>query len=68
MRLFWRIFCKFDILFATNRSMKKLQYIIAFLVFGTFLSIQNPTEESETTINWITIEEALELQKKEPKK
>ncbi|MCA0132479.1 thioredoxin family protein [Winogradskyella alexanderae] len=48
--------------------MKKLQYIIAFLVFGTFLSIQNPTEESETTINWITIEEALELQKKEPKK
>ena len=68
MRQFWRIFCKFGITFATNRNMKKLQYILAFLAFGMFLSIQNPTEESEATINWVTIEEALELQKKEPKK
>ena len=48
--------------------MKKLHYIIAFLAFGTFLSFQNATIKAEKEINWITIEEAIELQKKEPRK
>lgn len=48
--------------------MKKLNLIIAFIAFGTLVSFQNLEEESEKEINWITLEEAIELQKEEPKK
>jgi len=62
------IFCKFGITIATNQSMKKLQYLIAFVAFGSLLSIHNPLLENEATIKWLTIEEALEMQKQQPKK
>lgn len=68
MLLYWSIFCKFETNIATNRNMKRLQYIIAFLMFGSLVSAQNTATETKGEINWITIEEALELQKKEPKK
>lgn len=68
MSHFLSIFCKFGITIATNRSMKKLQYLIAFVTFGTLLSIQNPVSENEATIKWLTIEEALEMQKQQSKK
>lgn len=48
--------------------MKKLQILIAFIAFGTLVSFQKATIKTEKEINWVTIEEALELQKKEPKK
>ncbi|WP_411893467.1 thioredoxin family protein [Winogradskyella sp. A2] len=48
--------------------MKKLQLIVTFLAFGALMSVQNAPVESETVINWLTLEEALELQKKTPKK
>lgn len=48
--------------------MKKLHYIIVFIAFGTLLSFQAATKSSEKEINWLTIEEAVELQKKEPRK
>ncbi|MBV7269272.1 thioredoxin family protein [Winogradskyella luteola] len=48
--------------------MKKIHYIIAFIAFGTLLSFQEAKKTSGKEINWITIEEAVELQKKEPKK
>lgn len=48
--------------------MRKLHYIIAFIAFGTLLSFQKVEVETEGKINWITIEEAIELQKTAPKK
>jgi len=48
--------------------MKKLQLLIAFIAFGTLVSFQPATEASEKEINWMTIEEAIELQKTAPKK
>ncbi|WP_282041265.1 thioredoxin family protein [Winogradskyella flava] len=48
--------------------MKKLHFIIAFIAFGTLMSFQKVNETPENEINWVTIEEAVELQKKEPKK
>ncbi len=49
--------------------MKKIKLLIAFIAFGTLVSFQNVTEESSASeINWVTMDEALELQKKEPKK
>lgn len=48
--------------------MKKLHYIIAFIAFGTLLSLQKSPKNDADKINWITIEEAVELQKEEPKK
>jgi len=48
--------------------MKKLQLLVFFVAIGTLFSFQSKPEKSETEINWLTIEEALELQKKEPKK
>jgi len=68
MLQFRSIFCKFGTNIATNRIMKRLQLIVTFLAFGVLLSVQNVPNESETEINWLTIEEALELQKKTPKK
>ena len=57
----WSIFCKFGITFATNCIMKKLRYI---LVLALLTSVTSIAQE----INWVTFEEALELQKKNPKK
>ena len=48
--------------------MKKLTYIIAFVAFGTLLSFQSVNDEPEAEINWMTLEEAIELQKETPKK
>ena len=45
--------------------MKKLVYIILVVVLASFKPI--PTDNT-TKINWITIEEAIELQKTAPKK
>lgn len=45
--------------------MKKLVYIILVVVLASFKPI--PTDDT-TKINWITIEEAIELQKTAPKK
>lgn len=60
MLLFRSIFCKLGTYFATNRIMKKI--VIAFvLVFAVNLI-------SAQDINWVSLEEAQELQKKTPKK
>ena len=60
MLLFRSIFCKLGTYFATNQIMKKI--VIAFvLVFAANLI-------SAQDINWISLEEAVELQKKTPKK
>jgi thioredoxin-related protein len=48
--------------------MKKIHYILTFVAFITLVSFQNAAETSEKEINWVTIEEAIELQKKAPKK
>ncbi|WP_422107312.1 thioredoxin family protein [Winogradskyella sp.] len=48
--------------------MKKVKLIIALMAFGTLISFQNSNEAFEKEINWVTIEEAIELQKKAPKK
>ncbi len=48
--------------------MGKLKILIAFLAFGTLVSFQKPAKALEKEINWLTIEEAMELQKKEPRK
>ncbi|WP_299520055.1 thioredoxin fold domain-containing protein [Winogradskyella sp.] len=48
--------------------MKKIKIVIAFITFGTLISFQNPDEAFEKEINWVTIEEAIELQKNTPKK
>ena len=60
MLLFRSIFCKLGTYFATNRIMKKI--VLAFvLVFALNLI-------AAQDINWISLEEAVELQKKTPKK
>lgn len=48
--------------------MKNIYYIIAFIAFGTLVSFQEVTENSEKEINWVTIEEAIALQETEPRK
>ncbi|MAB47705.1 MAG: thioredoxin family protein [Flavobacteriaceae bacterium] len=48
--------------------MKKIKLLIAFVAFGTLVSFQNASETSEKEINWMTLEEAIKLQEKEPKK
>lgn len=48
--------------------MKKIKLLIAFIAFGTLVSFQNVSETSEKEINWMTLEEAIELQEKEPRK
>jgi thioredoxin-related protein len=57
----WSIFCKFGISFATNLIMKKIVYIFALAVLTTVTSIAQE-------INWVTLDKAIELQKKSPKK
>lgn len=57
----WGIFCKFGTTFATKSLMKKLVYIF---VFAALTSVSGFAQE----INWVTLEKAMELQKKKPKK
>ncbi len=57
----WGIFCKFGTTFATKCLMKKLVYIF---VFAALTSVSGFAQE----INWVTLEKAMELQKKKPKK
>lgn len=61
MLLIWSIFCKFGTSFATNLIMKKVVYI---LVLAVLTSVGSFAQE----INWVTLEKAVELQKKSPKK
>lgn len=75
MLLFRSIFCKFGITFATNLllkqiqlKMKKFKILLAFIAFGTLFSFNNVDEAADKKINWVSIDEAIELQKKEPKK
>ena len=55
------IFCKFGTNFATNQIMKKSLFI---LLLAVLTSVNITAQE----INWVTFDEALELQKKSPKK
>jgi thioredoxin-related protein len=48
--------------------MKRIKLLIAFIAFGTLASFQNVNETPEKEIKWVTLERALELQKKNPKK
>ncbi|APY07981.1 thioredoxin family protein [Winogradskyella sp. J14-2] len=48
--------------------MKKIKLLIAFIAFGTLVSFQNASEPLEKEINWMTLEEAIKLQEKAPKK
>ena len=61
MRPFWRIFCKFDASITTKWIMKRIVYV---LVFAVLTSVSSIAQE----INWVTLEKAMELQKKDPKK
>ena len=61
MLLTWSIFCKFGIDFATNTVMKKVIILMLLVVFATVNGIAQE-------INWVTLEEAIVLQKKNPKK
>ena len=60
---FWSIFCKFGITFATNQIIKKV-----FILFAIALISSSAAVAQSLEINWVTFEEALELQKKNPKK
>lgn len=60
MLLFRSIFCKLGTYFATNRIMKKIVFTFVLVFAVNLMSAQD--------INWVTIEEAVELQKKTPKK
>ena len=57
----WSIFCKFGITFVTNVIMKKETYIL-------LLAILVSTNSISQEINWVSFQEAIALQKKEPKK
>lgn len=57
------IFCKFGITFASKRSMKKLVLIVAAVLISSATAIAQSQE-----INWMSFEEALAAQKKDPKK
>ena len=48
--------------------MKKIKIILALILFSTLVSFQNNVDEPKDEINWITIEEAIALQKEAPKK
>jgi thioredoxin-related protein len=58
---FWSIFCKFGTTFALDKIMKKLLFAIALM------SSSGAVAQS-LEINWMSLEEALTLQKKNPKK
>jgi len=61
--MFWVyiIFCKFGTTFATNTIMKKTLLLILAMGFIGFNAVAQE-------INWVSLEEALALQKKNPKK
>lgn len=61
MLLFRSIFCKFGTTFVTILNMKKITYILLLAILAT-------ANGYAQEINWVTMEEALELQKKNPKK
>ena len=61
MLLSWSIFCKFGSIIANNKIMKR---IMILLLFTLFIVVNSIAQE----INWVTLEEAVELQKKNPKK
>lgn len=58
----WSIFCKFRMPNTTNRIVMKK--IIVLVIFTIFTSVNVISQE----INWISLEEASALQKKNPKK
>lgn len=60
MLLFRSIFCKLGTYFATNRIMKKIVFVFVLVFAVNLISAQD--------INWVSLEEAQELQKKTPKK
>ncbi len=60
---FRSIFCKFGTTFATDQIMKRILLLFAIALMTSSAAIAQSLE-----INWMTFEEALELQKKEPKK
>jgi len=59
------IFCKFGTTFATNLIMKKIGYLFVIVMLASFKPI---TKETSAKINWVTMDEAIELQKTAPKK
>ncbi len=61
MLLIRSIFCKFGTTFATELIMKKIIFLILALGFVSFNAVAQK-------INWVSLEEAIKLQKKEPKK
>lgn len=61
MLLVWSIFCKFGMTIATNYAMKNT---IILILFSAFISVNSLAQE----IKWVTLDEAIKLQKKEPKK
>ena len=61
MLLIRSIFCKFGTTFVTDNIMKRIGYI---LLLTLFTSVNSIAQE----INWVTLEEAVELQNKNPKK
>lgn len=61
MNATWLNFCKFGTTIATNTIMKRTLFI---MLFTLFIAVNSMAQE----IKWVTLEEAIELQKKEPKK
>jgi thioredoxin-related protein len=61
MLQFWSIFCKLGTTIATNLIMKK---IILIVLFSVFIAQNSIAQE----INWVSLDEAIALQKKNPKK
>ena len=61
MLLTWSIFCKFGITFATKTIMMKTIFLMLF----TVVIVANSVAQE---INWVSLEEAIALQKKNPKK
>lgn len=61
MLLIRSIFCKFGTTFATELVMKKIIFLLLATVFVSFNAIAQK-------INWVSLEEAVKLQKKNPKK
>ena len=59
MLLTWSIFCKFGTIIAINVIMRKIGYIFLLTVL---VSVNSMAQE----INWVSLGEAVELQKKNP--
>ncbi len=63
MLLIRSIFCKFGIPFATNQVMRKRVLLLAVVLMSSTFALAQVQE-----INWMSFEEALAAQKKNPKK